>query len=57
MHELGLDPEGRVYFTMKLVKGKTLNQVFDELNGGQGGWTQTRVLGLWLRSTARSIRT
>jgi len=49
VHELGLDAEGRVYFTMKLVRGKTLKEVLDELASGQGNWTQTRVLGLLLR--------
>jgi len=28
VHELGLDPDGRVYFTMKLVKGRTLKEIF-----------------------------
>jgi len=49
VHELGLDAEGRVYFTMKLVKGKTLRDVFDELARGEGGWTQARVLSLLLK--------
>jgi formylglycine-generating enzyme required for sulfatase activity/serine/threonine protein kinase len=49
VHELGLDDEGRVYFTMKLVEGQTLREVFDELSRGAGGWTQTRVLGLLLK--------
>jgi len=49
VHELGLDGEGRVYFTMKLVQGRTLREVFDELARGAGGWTQTRVLGLILK--------
>ena len=49
VHELGLDAEGRVYFTMKLVQGRTLRNVFDELSRGEGGWTQTRVLGLILK--------
>src|SRR5262245_44038806 len=58
VHELGLDAKGCVYFTMKLVKGKTLKEVFDELAAGEGGlrayattgdqvlWTRARVLGL-----------
>ena len=33
MHELGLDAEGRVYFTMKLVEGQTLQAVFEQLDG------------------------
>ncbi len=49
VHELGLDEEGRVYFTMKLVKGRTLKDVFDEHARGEGGWTLTRVLGLLLK--------
>jgi len=49
VHELGLDGEGRVYFTMKLVQGKTLKNVFEELARGEGGWTQTRVLSLLLK--------
>jgi len=32
VHELGLDPEGRVYFTMKLVKGESLEEVIDRLD-------------------------
>src|SRR5688500_466293 len=49
VHDLGLDAEGRVYFTMKLVKGVTLGEVFDERARGEGGWTQQRVLGLLLK--------
>jgi serine/threonine protein kinase/formylglycine-generating enzyme required for sulfatase activity len=49
VHDLGLDAEGQAYFTMKLVKGKTLKEVFDELASGEGGWTQTRVLGLIIK--------
>jgi serine/threonine-protein kinase len=49
VHELGVDAAGRVYFTMKLVKGKTLQEVFDEVTNGKGGWTQARVLGVILR--------
>ena len=49
VHELGLGADGEVFFTMKLVKGKTLASVFDELTAGAGGWTQTRVLGLLVK--------
>src|SRR5688500_12675114 len=27
VHELGLDPEGRVYFAMKYVRGRSLEQI------------------------------
>ncbi|MHC5038294.1 MAG: protein kinase domain-containing protein, partial [Planctomycetota bacterium] len=31
VHELGLDPEGKVYFTMKLVKGESLDTIIDAI--------------------------
>ena len=50
VHDIGLDREGRAYFTMKLVRGKTLETIFDELAAGEGDWSQPRVLGLILRA-------
>jgi formylglycine-generating enzyme required for sulfatase activity/serine/threonine protein kinase len=49
VHELGLDAEGRVYFTMKLVKGRTLKDAFEEFWRGEGEWTQPRLLALLLK--------
>jgi hypothetical protein len=43
VHELGLDAEGALYFTMKLVKGSSLLAVFDLARREAEGWTQTRV--------------
>ena len=34
VHELGLDADGRVYFTMKRVKGRSLRQIMDKLRQG-----------------------
>ena len=31
IHDLGLDSEGQLYYTMKLVKGVTLQQILDDL--------------------------
>ena len=45
VHELGLDSDGRVYFTMKLVKGESLAAVFEKVREGREGWTRTRALG------------
>src|SRR4026209_620584 len=36
VHELGLDSEGRVYFTMKLVKGRELKQILELGLGSEG---------------------
>src|SRR5262245_56028953 len=34
VHELGLDPEGRAYFTMKLVRGQSLQEILDLRRAG-----------------------
>jgi formylglycine-generating enzyme required for sulfatase activity len=46
VHELGVDPEGRAYFTMKLVNGQTLASVFERQSSGDPNWTRPRVLTL-----------
>ncbi|MFO1076792.1 MAG: bifunctional serine/threonine-protein kinase/formylglycine-generating enzyme family protein [Planctomycetota bacterium] len=46
VHELGLDPEGRHYFTMKLVEGRDLKQIFELVFTGHQGWSETRALGV-----------
>src|SRR5262245_22595469 len=49
IHELGLDAQGRVYFTMKLVKGRTLKEVFQLAAEGKENWTRTRALSVLLK--------
>ncbi len=49
VHELGLDAQGRVYFTMKLVKGRNLEHIFDLVHKREEGWTQTRAIGVVLK--------
>ena len=49
VHELGLDRDGRVYFTMKLVRGRDLAAIFELVHEGREGWTVTRALGLMLK--------
>ncbi len=49
VHELGLDAAGRVFFTMKFVRGRTLTDVLSLLAAREEGWTETRVLGVILR--------
>jgi len=51
VHELGVDADGRVYFTMKLVKGEDLRAVFDRVGDpGDPQWTRTRGLSVLLRA-------
>lgn len=49
VHELGIDPDGRVYFTMRLVEGRELREVFKLSRKGEEDWSRTRVLGIMLR--------
>jgi formylglycine-generating enzyme required for sulfatase activity len=49
VHELGIDARGRVFFTMKLVKGKTLEHVLEAVRHGDDGWSVTRALSVVLR--------
>ncbi len=49
IHELGIDDHGRVFFTMKLVQGETLAQVFEKVATGADGWNRTRALSVLLR--------
>jgi len=46
VHEVGVDDEGRAYFTMKLVRGQTLGDVLKRHASGDEDWTLPRVLGL-----------
>jgi len=50
VHELGIDADGRVYFTMKLVKGRSLRAIFDLVFAGAEGWNETRALGVVLKT-------
>jgi len=46
VHELGVDAEGRVFFTMKLVKGRNLKTIFELVSAGEEGWTVNRAVGV-----------
>jgi len=50
VHELGLDGKGRVFFTMKLVRGSDLAEIFERVSTGAEGWTQTRAIGVLLKA-------
>jgi len=49
VHELGLDAEGNIFFTMKLVKGRELGEIFALARERAEGWTRTKVLQLLIR--------
>ncbi|MHC5078397.1 MAG: serine/threonine protein kinase, partial [Planctomycetota bacterium] len=53
VHELGLDEEGAVYFTMKLVKGESLESIVEKLARKDPAYTETfpltRLLEIFLK--------
>ncbi|HEX5050901.1 MAG TPA: protein kinase [Planctomycetota bacterium] len=49
VHELGLDARGRVYFTMRLIQGRTVDAIFELARKGEDGWTTTRALEVLLK--------
>ena len=49
VHELGLDAQRRLYFTMKLVKGQDFDKVIELVRNGQEGWTLARALNVLSR--------
>jgi WD40 repeat protein/serine/threonine protein kinase len=49
VHDLGLDERGRVYFTMRLVRGRDLKGILDLLAQGAEGWTLTKALHVVLK--------
>lgn len=49
VHELGIDADGRVFFTMDLVRGRTLSEVFEAARAGRDGWSVTRAVQSLLR--------
>lgn len=45
VHELGLDAQRRLYFTMKYVKGRDLRHIIEQAHKERAGWSIARVLG------------
>jgi WD40 repeat protein/tRNA A-37 threonylcarbamoyl transferase component Bud32 len=46
VHQVGSDAQGHPFFTMKLVKGRGLNEIFQLAGDGQEGWNLSRVVGV-----------
>jgi formylglycine-generating enzyme required for sulfatase activity/serine/threonine protein kinase len=49
VHALGLDEKRTLYFTMRLVRGRDLQKIFDFVQSGEEGWNPTRALGVMLK--------
>lgn len=48
VHELGIDAEGRAYFTMRLVRGESLQAVIERVHRAEPDMPLTRALGLFV---------
>ncbi|MEM7308016.1 MAG: SUMF1/EgtB/PvdO family nonheme iron enzyme [Planctomycetota bacterium] len=44
VHELGLDSNGRVYFSMPLIRGRDLGEIYALSRDGDADWTRERIL-------------
>ena len=51
VHDLGIDEEGNVFFTMRLVRGRDANSLFRLVRDETEGWTVTRAVGMLLRAS------
>ncbi len=49
VHELGLDENHQVFFTMRLVRGRSLKEILLLVQDQREGWTLTRALGVLLK--------
>ena len=49
VHDLGIDSQGRCYFTMRFVRGRELKDVLDLARESKEGWTRTKVMGVILK--------
>ena len=49
IHELGRDEQGAIYFTMKLVKGRSLSEILAAARDGEGTHSLAELLGIFLK--------
>lgn len=45
IHELGVREDGRLYFTMPLVRGNDLQAIFERVWGADADWSRARAIG------------
>ena len=49
VHDLGVDSEGRLFFTMHLVRGSSLKTGFARVGAGDDGWSLARAVGVLVK--------
>jgi serine/threonine protein kinase/formylglycine-generating enzyme required for sulfatase activity len=48
VHEVGIDADEQLFFTMKFVEGRDLRQIIELARAGAEGWGTIRILGVLL---------
>ena len=49
VHDIGIDAQGDLYFTMPEIRGRTLSDIFANASAEHDTWTDTRVLDVLLK--------
>ena len=49
IHDAGVDAEGRAYFTMPLIRGRNLSEVYRMVARGEDGWSVVRAVAILLQ--------
>ncbi len=49
IHSIGFEEDGRAFYTMRLVRGRELGTIFRLVREGDGGWNQSRVIGILVK--------
>jgi serine/threonine protein kinase/formylglycine-generating enzyme required for sulfatase activity len=49
VHDLGLDDQGRAFFTMRLVEGQEFEHVLTEARAGHPAWSRERLLEILIK--------
>ena len=50
IHEIGLDPDGRLYYTMPLIRGRDFKEIIDLVHAADDAeWSLHRALGVLVR--------
>ncbi|MFN0009392.1 MAG: bifunctional serine/threonine-protein kinase/formylglycine-generating enzyme family protein [Planctomycetota bacterium] len=49
VHDVGIDGQGRLFFTMRLVQGEDLRTVLRRVRAGESGWTRVRALEVLIK--------
>ncbi|MBI2946621.1 MAG: serine/threonine protein kinase [Verrucomicrobia bacterium] len=50
VHEVGFDPQGQPFYTMKLVKGRDFNAIFKLARAEQEDWNLPRAVGVLVKA-------